>query len=134
MADRPQTFPARLEKWFLHGWILAGVLGFLIYLPSLTYDFTYDDALIIKENPRIQDLANWREYLATSYWDTPGQNKEYRPLSMLSYAVNYAVAEKNPISYHAINILLHALVCVAAWFLIWMLFSRAASPFVGPSL
>ncbi len=107
------------------GWILAGVAALLLYLPSLSYDFTYDDVLIIKENSRIHEVANLREYLGTSYWDSPGQNKEYRPLSMLSYAVNYALAGKDPISYHAVNIILHASVSIAAWWLLWMLFRRA---------
>ncbi|MBI1784502.1 tetratricopeptide repeat protein [Candidatus Sumerlaeota bacterium] len=110
-----------LWRW---GWLVAAAAGILIYLPSVRYDFTYDDVLIVKNNPRIRELSNWRAYLATSYWDSPGQNREYRPLAIASYALNFAVGGESPVSYRITNILLHGAICAAIWLLLAVFFAR----------
>jgi len=98
---------ASLWRWGVMAFALIGVA---LYLPTLSYKFTYDDRLVIEMNSRIRDLGQPSQYLGTSYWNSPGQDKEYRPLALMSYAVNWAFAEKNPVSYRVINLLLHGAV------------------------
>ncbi len=124
MAGSPR-FSAFSAFLIRRGWLVAGLLGAALYLPATFYDFTYDDLIIIRDNRRIQHLGDFKAYLGTSYWDRSGQNKEYRPLTMLGYAANFALSGKNPISYHLINAVLHGLVCSAAWMLVWALFGCA---------
>lgn len=106
-----------------HGWLLAALVGVVLYLPSLRYDFTYDDREIIRENPRIRDLKTPARYLATSWWDSPEKSREYRPATMASFALNHAVAGLKAAPYHAVNILLHGLACALLWLLIVRFFA-----------
>jgi len=45
----------------------------------------------------------------------PGRDRLYRPLTLFSFALNYAADGLNPRGYHAVNIVLHALCCVLMW-------------------
>lgn len=123
-TSRPSTCPnilITLEKWLI---ALAILLGLVIYAPSLTYEFTIDDIPIVVENPRIIMLDQVEQYLATSWWDRPGHHAEYRPLTMATFALNYALAGLNPIAYHLVNILLHAIVTGLVGLLVLRLFAN----------
>lgn len=39
-------------------------------------------------------------------------HKSYRPLSVLTFRLNYAIHELDPLGYHLVNVLLHVLVCI----------------------
>ena len=83
-----------------------------MYGNTLGADFTLDDVPIIQENTLIRDLGKWREYFTTNYWgDSAKYNDKslYRPLTILSYALNYAVHGNEPRGYHAVNIVLHGI-------------------------
>ncbi|MCL5269874.1 MAG: tetratricopeptide repeat protein [bacterium] len=107
------------------GWLPAVLLAALIYLPTLHYGFTYDDNKIIVRNPRIRHLDMPSLYLATSWWSQTGLTSEYRPLTMASFALNYAAGRLEPAGYHAVNIILHALNCALLWLLAARLFRDA---------
>lgn len=117
----PAAFLARASRF---GWMVAFFLGAGLFLPTLGYEFTYDDTLLIRDNLRIRDLSRPAEYLATSYWDRPNMNKEYRPAILLTYALNHAVGGLDPFGYRVVNVLLHGLVCAALWALVADLFGR----------
>lgn len=88
----------------------AFLLGAGVYGNTLGADFTLDDVPIIQENPVIRDLGMWREYFTKNYWGESAKYNDkslYRPLTILSYALNYAVHENEPKGYHAVNIVLH---------------------------
>ncbi|MGD8452599.1 MAG: tetratricopeptide repeat protein [Phycisphaerae bacterium] len=104
-------------------WLAAG-LGVLCFLNSLGNDFTYDDMPIVRDNPRTRSLANVREIWLSDWWQPQDaqdavahrhRDRLYRPLSMYSFAVNYAIGGRDPFGYHATNILLHAAACVLVW-------------------
>lgn len=89
---------------------LAFILGVFVYGNTLGADFTLDDVPIIEENTIIRDLGKWREYFTTNYWGESAKYNDkslYRPLTILSYAVNYAAHGNEPRGYHAVNIVLH---------------------------
>lgn len=98
--------PRRRTDWYV-AWAVAA-LGFLAFVNSLWNGFALDDVSIIEENPAIRHLSNLRAIFAAGYWPTGAQDKLYRPLVILSYAVNHAVAGVAPFTYHLINVLLHA--------------------------
>lgn len=97
--------PARRPDRFA---ILAiAAIAFLVFANSLWNGFALDDVPIVKENPAIRRLSNLRAIFGNGYWP---ENKVflYRPLVILSYALNYAVAGVRPFTYHLVNVLLHA--------------------------
>ncbi|MCH7870809.1 MAG: tetratricopeptide repeat protein [Planctomycetes bacterium] len=119
-AQRP---PAMLLRVVRTPWFAAAVGG-LCFLNTLGNDFTLDDGLLIKRNPRIQSLSNFREIWLTDWWrpqdarrkiDDRQRDRLYRPLTMFTFALNYAVGGIRPIGYHLGNLLLHMLACWLVW-------------------
>lgn len=86
--------------------LLAAGITFLVYLPSLNNGFVnWDDNEYIYQNPNIQSL-----HPAFFKWvSTAVVSAHWHPLTMLSYALDYAVWGLNPLGYHLTNIILHAL-------------------------
>lgn len=87
---------------------LALVIGAAIipYLNALGADFTFDDLLAIRQSPLVTGPLDGWGILATPLY--PGDL--YRPLTLLSYALNEKLAPASARTFHAVNIGLHALV------------------------
>src|SRR5262245_53148362 len=65
------------------------------YLNGLGNGFTFDDVTIAAQNPRIRSIAGIRRAFTTDWWDgRHPQSLLYRPLTMASFAVDYAVATR----------------------------------------
>lgn len=88
--------------------LVVAALAFAAFVNSLWNGFVLDDILHIKDNPQIRSLSNLRDIFAEGNWPWRGYNPLYRPLTIFSFAVNYAVAGLHPFSYHLVNVLLHA--------------------------
>ncbi len=87
----------------------------LVYVNTLGNAFVLDDGPRIATNPLIRDLGNIPTLFASDY-SAPGAGSGlYRPLVTTSYAFNFALAGLEPMSYHAVNVVLHALVSVLVW-------------------
>lgn len=100
--------------------LIAAVLGALVYLNTLPNDFTYDDNAIIVQNPRVRDWTDLREIWLRDWWYSqysadsmtdPRRDRLYRPLTLFTFAVQYAIHGPVPLPFHAVNVLLHALAC-----------------------
>lgn len=85
---------------------LAAVITFLIYLPSLQNGFVnWDDPKYVYENPLIRTLdLDFIRWAFTSVYFS-----NWHPLTMISYAVDYSIWGLNPLGYHLVNIIFHAL-------------------------
>jgi tetratricopeptide (TPR) repeat protein len=100
-------------------WALAvGVTAIVCYVNAVGNEFVLDDTRLIRDNLRIRALANVPHLLASSYWDLSGPQALYRPLVLVSYAVNYAIHGLSPSGYTAVNIALHAAVSVLLFALV----------------
>ncbi len=93
--------------WF----VLAVISGIIIYHPSLSAPFVFDDISSIVNNYAIHidsfsaaDLARLKTGLSGS-----------RPLAMLTFALNYYFGKLNPFGYHALNIVIHILTAAAVY-------------------
>ena len=113
---------------------LAVAVGGLCFINTIGNDFTLDDRLIIPNNPRIRSLANFRQIWLTDWWQPQDARREiddrqrdrlYRPLTMFTFALNYAVGGNHPGGYHAANIALHMLACWLVWSFANRLFADA---------
>ncbi|HEY6065985.1 MAG TPA: tetratricopeptide repeat protein [Thermoanaerobaculia bacterium] len=81
------------------------------YANGLAGDFTYDDKAIILDNPRIRAPARLGTIFATPYFGGPrGQGTGYRPVLLVSYAIQYWVHGAAPVGFHVVNVALHVLV------------------------
>ncbi|MGQ9897185.1 MAG: tetratricopeptide repeat protein [Acidobacteriota bacterium] len=109
-------------------WPLAIGLAGVVYANTLSNGFTYDDTPIIVNNPAIRSLSEAHRLFLTGYWEhrQAGVNN-YRPLLMLTLAVDYAVWGLHPFGYHLMNVILH--IGNVAWLLCLLRLYR-----VGPWL
>ncbi len=96
---------------------IFAVLGFLLYGNTLTHDFALDDAIVITENDFTKRgfAGIWDQLTHDQFVGFYGEKKElvaggrYRPLSMVMYNVQYALAGENPFLGHLINVLFYIL-------------------------
>jgi len=92
------------------GLLAVFVASVAVYLPTVRYGFAYDDHTVVVENRFIRSLDQIPTLVRSPEWLGSGvANPVYRPLTDVTYAVNYAATGLSAWSYHATNILLHAL-------------------------
>lgn len=90
-------------------WVMAVLpvcITFIVYLPALQNGFVnWDDNLYVYENQNIRalNLDSFRWVL------TAVVAGHWHPLTMISYAFDYAVWGLDPFGYHLTNVILHAL-------------------------
>ena len=90
------------------------VLAFAVYAPNLTNEFAMDDAYNVQSNERLRDLSRVHEFFITAWgghaggYETRINSNYYRPLSELSFALDYALYGLEPAGFHLTNNLLHA--------------------------
>ena len=128
-SSSPTNSPAADRRgWLasaLRGPWPAVLLGIVCFLNTLPNGFTYDDNAIVRTNPRIRSLTNFHDIWLTDWWFqpapdepvvNPSRDRLYRPLTLYSFAINYAVGGLDPLGYHLVNVILHALTCGLVWF------------------
>jgi len=72
------------------------------YASCITGEFVFDDIPLIVENHLIKDVGNIPEILGLT-----GKLPYYRPVRMVSYALDYRLFGLDPRGYHVTNIVLH---------------------------
>lgn len=98
-------------------WIVAACL--LVYANSLDNSFHYDDEHSIQKNIHIRDLGNFTRFFTDpSTFSVDHDKGMFRPLLLVSYALNYAYGEYDVASYHVVNLGLHAAIACLLWALI----------------
>ena len=106
---------AKQALWRHHAWRLAAVWGLLLiaYSNSFQSGLVFDNSSILGQDPRIRQVTprNVGAILKGGYRYTHPNAGLYRPLTTLSYLLNYAVLGNGsrPAGYHWINLVVHAL-------------------------
>ncbi|HEX4594698.1 MAG TPA: tetratricopeptide repeat protein, partial [Bryobacteraceae bacterium] len=114
-ADKGLVLERLRRIWKPHGWRLALLWALVLVAYSNSYQagLVFDNTGIILHDPRIQDATpqNIRQILTEGYWRVNPTSGLYRPVTTLSYLVNYAVLGDGPepAGYHRINVALHGL-------------------------
>jgi protein O-mannosyl-transferase len=98
-------------------YLIIGLFAFVLYAQTLTYDYTLDDSIVITRNEftkqGIQGIPDLLAY--DTFTGFFGKQKNlvaggrYRPLSLITFAIEYQLFGLNPGFSHFINILLYAL-------------------------
>ncbi|MBI1967770.1 MAG: hypothetical protein HYS40_07255 [Gemmatimonadetes bacterium] len=83
-----------------------------LYLPTVQYGFVQDDRGIIAANPAAHSIGAALRAVARPYWPPPAEGGLYRPLTILSFAIDWAVAGGRPGWFHLMNALWHGLAVV----------------------
>jgi hypothetical protein len=110
-VPRPEDKTSAIKKLYARPDALAVALAALaVYWNSLVGGFVFDDTSLVVANPVIRSLdpGSLLQMFSSHYWQTVSVHGGlYRPLVVLSYALNYAAGGLNPWGYHFVNVLLH---------------------------
>src|SRR3989338_7954965 len=101
------------------------------FIPSLYNGFTnWDDGRYVTENPLIRDLSleNTGRIFSSLH------HNMYKPLTLLSYSIEYHFFKLDPLGYHTTNLLFHLLNCVLVFWLIFILSKNSWVAFITAAL
>ena len=88
--------------------LVVAVAAAMAYAGTLTFDFVWDDTLLIQ---RSHQLHYWRDLLpalSTHFWaEVQESSHYYRPLVTLSFFLDLSVWGLNPLGFHLTNLLAH---------------------------
>ena len=119
-----------MNTWFgkypvLGFFLLASVLGTALYAGGRANPFQYDDRHSIQYNPPLRSLANIPSFFTDLHtFSSDSRGTMFRPLVLISYALNYALGGQAVQGYHWFNLFLHVL----AAGLLYALLRRAVDP------
>ncbi len=99
--------------------------GFLVlflagaaYANSLGNGFAYDDNSILPQNPLVTS-GDWRGALSSPYQPDALEGAGlYRPVTSLSFTLEWMAFGDDPLGYHLLNLLFHALVSLLVFLLL----------------
>jgi len=92
----------------------VAAVAFAAYAGTLGHGFALDDGPEVVDNAHVRSLSGATTVFTSSSWAGAGDAAVpmYRPLTTLSYSLNYALGGFAPFGFHLANVVLHALVCV----------------------
>lgn len=109
-----------VRHWAIPVLLFGLVMG--VYGNSLRNGYHYDDFQTISENVWIRSFSNSLMYFTSG---TPeGRDSGavgYRPVLLLSYALNYAASGSDPWGYHLFQVIVHAGSALLVYWLVWQL-------------
>lgn len=119
------NFPVSLQNNRLI-WLVALVGSFILYGNTLSHDYALDDAIVITQNEFTKQGVQGIGSILTndSFTGFFGKQKKlvaggrYRPLSLITFALEYELWGETPGMSHLINLLLYALTVVLLFFTI----------------
>ncbi|KAK3233317.1 hypothetical protein CYMTET_56366 [Cymbomonas tetramitiformis] len=91
----------------------AALVAVACYTNSLSGEFVFDDLRAITGNPDVLPSTPISNLLINDWWGrslfSMDSHKSFRPLSVLSFRLNYLFGQLHPIGYHIANVALHAI-------------------------
>jgi protein O-mannosyl-transferase len=87
--------------------IAGAIVTAICFANSLPNDFILDDYQIVAINPEIRNIEPFR-FLTVPYWGEKSDSGIYRPLTILSFSLEYPLWQRWPGGYRLTNLLLHA--------------------------
>lgn len=133
-----KSIPAPAAFHWKQHWIPALILVVLplaLYWQSVNYDFVLDDSIVYSENNFVKKgISGIGEILTTETFSGYfGEQKNlvvgarYRPLSLVTFAIENQLFGTNPKTAHIINILLYVLSVILLYRLFFLLTGASAS-------
>lgn len=110
------------------GAAVTALAALALYALSLRNGFAYDDVPLILLDARVHSLRNLRDIVFGPYWPAGAEDLAiWRPLTTLSFAVDWALSDGRAAWFHATNTALNAVACVLAFLVLCEFFTPAAA-------
>ncbi len=88
--------------------LAAALVAALAYLPSLGNRFALDDSPIVENNPAAQSVGAALRAAGDPYWPERHMAGLWRPLTILSFGLDWQLSGGSTVMLHATNVALHA--------------------------
>ena len=128
----------RRAEWFLFA------LASLLYIQTVSYDYTMDDAIVITDNmfttegikgiPGIFSYDTFYGFFKEAGKGQLVSGGRYRPFTLAMFAVERTLFGSSPFFSHLINVLLFAFTCMLVFRLLKYLFAGVFSPAAALSI
>ena len=96
------------KGWLMLAWFAVPLLAALAYGPALGNPLTYDDLSAIKDNAFIRQLNLIPVLFHGGLTSNGFANGQFRPLTILTFSLNYLLAGDSPFTYRLLNLVIHA--------------------------
>ncbi len=90
------------------------VTGIIIYSNSFDCSFHFDDYDHIVDNPKVHDIND-----VEAWW----HYSKHRPLSMMTFVINYHFHQADVYYYHVVNLSIHIINSLLVFWLVYLLLS-----------
>jgi tetratricopeptide (TPR) repeat protein len=88
--------------------LAAALVAAIVFLPSLRNRFALDDSPIIENNPAAQSVGGALRAFDEPYWPARHMAGLWRPVTILSFGVDWQLSGGSTVMLHATNVALHA--------------------------
>ena len=96
--------------------LAAACVALVVALPSLINGFVYDDTWIVEHRDVVHQLRGLGGLLAAPYWPEEQGGVLWRPVTLVGFALQWAVGGGSPAIFHAVSIILYSLIAgLVAW-------------------
>ncbi|UCC95152.1 MAG: tetratricopeptide repeat protein [Candidatus Omnitrophota bacterium] len=121
--NKSLTMTKKETRFTLLSIILIIFLGFAVYANSLNGKFLWDDDDLVKNNVYIKNFKLLPNIFIKPIGAGVGKKDSfYRPLQILSYAIDFSLWKLNVVGYHLTNVALHIGVALMLYWLATLLF------------
>ncbi len=91
--------------------VTATLLCTVSYYNGLYGELVHDDIFAIRDNSDLRPSTSWTQLWRDDFWgepmSSPTSHKSYRPITVLTFRLNYILHELEPFGYHVVNVGLH---------------------------
>ena len=115
----------------MKGAVVAFIAAVALYLPTVQYGFVQDDRAIIAANPAAHSIAAALRAFDDPYWPPESGAGLYRPITILSYAVDWTLSGGRAGWLHLMNALWHGLAALLVTLILARWFSPLAAAAAG---
>ena len=111
-------------------YIIICVVALIQYGNTFEHDYAWDDAIVITQNERVQKgLSNPSEFFQSIKSNEIQHRYGYRPISLLSFALDIELSEMTPKTGHVMNVLYYALLCCLIFYFLKGMFPEKGALF-----
>src|SRR5882762_1697214 len=115
--------------------LLVILAALLPHLKTLDYDFVWDDKVMIGPALNVagpEDLVRlWRTPFDSLLRDPVLHNTYFRPVTLLSLALDRAIYGSQPAGFHLTNLVAYAAACLFLWLFAWELTGKSGLSALG---
>jgi len=110
-------------------WLLFCLIALALYGVSLYGDFVFDDRGIVDHYAVLQNPFELKQIFSLPYWTE--EAGLYRPVTLLSYGVNFLFLGISPVGFHFVNILLYGFIAYFLYKLLKALYADETHAFLA---